>query len=353
MKINIIVPFVELTGGIKVAFTYANELKRRGHDVLIYYPLIPYRMNTSGITYLKKIIKSIAKGVLKNNWKVHWFNLQVPYKMVPSIKWATIRDADVTLATAWPTAYDVANMSDSKGRKYYFVQHYELWSGPKALVDGSYRLPLRKIVIAGWLKNLMEREFSSSADIVYNGIDFHEFYPERNRNINTNDDIKILMLAHPVDMKGMKDGIYAVEEIRGKGYAVQLDMFGNGKIEDIPEYSMFHCSPSRKELRQLYSNADIYIFPSWSEGWGLTVLEAMACKCAVVGNNVGCLLDIGVHRETAMLSEPHDIDKMVKNIEELIGNRELLYHIKEKGYQVSKRFSWENSYDRFEKVLEK
>lgn len=54
---------------------------------------------------------------------------------------------------------------------------------------------------------------------------------------------------------------------------------------------------------RLYSEADICLFPSIREGWGLTVTEAMAHKCAIVGNNTGVVLEICEDGKTALISE--------------------------------------------------
>ncbi|VUX40681.1 glycosyltransferase family 4 protein [Blautia luti] len=350
MKINIIVPFVELTGGIKIAFTYANELVRRGHDVEIYYPFIPYAMDMTGIKYVEKFVRSMAKGIIRGKWKVDWFDLKAPYKLVYRINNFTVRDADISIATAWPTAYDVANLSKEKGKKVYFIQHYETWSGHKDVVDESYKLPLKQIVIAGWLKQLMVNQFKQSkVDIVYNGIDLNEFYPRFDKKYD-NKTIKVLLLAHPIDLKGMKDGIEVFERLKNK-YPIRLIMFGTGKFDGIPSYAEFHCSPSKSELRELYATSDIYLFPSWSEGWGLTVIEAMACKCAIVGNRVGCLIDIGRHEDTAMLSDAHDLNTLENNLEKVISDCVLRKKISENGYEESKRFEWKKSFDRFEEIL--
>lgn len=351
MKINFIVPFVELTGGIKVTFMYANELARRGHDVMIYFPFVPYHMSAHGLAYLKKCVKSFAKGILRDNWKVNWFDLHVPYKMVPFIKNPFIRNADATIATAWPTAYDVNNLTQDKGIKIYFVQHYEIWSGDKNKVDGSYRLPMKKIVIAEWLKELMKDDFGDpTSEIVHNGIDFANFYPQRSR-VKDDGYISILLLAHPAELKGMQDGIDAITELMEKYPNIRLHMFGTGHMAGLPSNAIFHLNPTIEELRKLYSNSDIYVFPSWLEGWGLTVVEAMACRCSVVGNRVGCLIDIGEHEKTAMLSQPHDVKKLKENIEKLIINPKLRNMIADEGYKIVQKLNWESSYNNFEKIL--
>ncbi|MER2734863.1 glycosyltransferase, partial [Escherichia coli] len=77
----------------------------------------------------------------------------------------------------------------------------------------------------------------------------------------------------------------------------------------------------------------------------------MSCQCAVVGTNVGCMKDIGEHQETALLSEPYQIEEMAKNIELLIHDEKLLKKISIGGYQAVKGMTWENATAKFEKAI--
>ncbi|SFE32849.1 hypothetical protein SAMN04324257_01343 [Thermoanaerobacter thermohydrosulfuricus] len=349
MKINFILPFTSLTGGIKVIFEYANRLNDRGHDVICYVPMLAYRFNNYGLVGELKRFKSSVGNTLKRRTKVDWFDLKVPIKLVPSISDIFIRDADVTIATAWPTAYSVNKLNISKGEKYYFIQHYEIWSGPKELVDGSYKLPLKRIVIAKWLKDLMENEFKVDVTaLIPNGINLNEFF---NDNKVFNKEKIILMMYHNLEWKGYKDGLKAFEIVRRKHPELKLRLFGLKKGNDIPEYAEFYENPSRNLLRRLYSTSDIFVSPSWTEGWHLPPMEAMACKCAVVATNVGCIPDIGIHRETAMVCEPRDIQGLANNILELVENEELLKKISFNGFEKIRNYTWDNSTDLLEKVL--
>ncbi|MCH3965042.1 MAG: glycosyltransferase family 4 protein [Clostridium sp.] len=348
MKINFIIPFTGKTGGIKIIFEYANRLSECGHDIVIYVPMRAYRFNNKGIIGKLKTIKSSIGNTFKRGTKVDWFRLNVPVKLVPKINNKYIRDADVVIATAWPTAYDIYNLDDMKGKKYYFIQHYEIWSGKKEEVDNTYKLPLKQIVIAQWLKDLMKNKFKkSNVDIAYNGIDFNEFYNNR-KNFNNN---IISMMYSRQDWKGYKEGLKAFEGIRDRYPNLKLILFGMEKGDDIPDYADFYLNPSKEELRQIYSASDIFIFPSKFEGWGLTPLEAMACKCAVVGTRVGCFDEIGIHSQNVMLSEPNDTDTMEYNIQQLLDDKQLLRNISEAGYKSVLKFDWNKSVENFEKIL--
>lgn len=88
----------------------------------------------------------------------------------------------------------------------------------------------------------------------------------------------------------------AFEFARKKVKNLSLELFGMEAPVGMEDYA-FHKSPNVEELRRLYNWADIFIFPSKNEGWGLTPIEAMACGCAVVGTNTGCMIDLGVNEK--------------------------------------------------------
>lgn len=349
MKVNFILPFTSLTGGIKVLFEYANRLRAKGHDVICYVPMLAYRFNNYGIIGELKRFKSSMGNTIKRRTEVNWFDLKVPIKLVPLINNVFIRDADATIASAWPTAYSLNKLSKSKGEKYYFIQHYEIWSGPKNLVDGSYKLPIKRIVIAKWLKDLLEKEFKVEVTaLIPNGMNFKEFY---NDNKRFNKDKVILMMYHNLEWKGYKDGLKAFEIVKAKHPEIKLKLFGIKKGNDIPDYAEFYENPSKEVLRNLYSTSDIFISPSWTEGWHLPPMEAMACKCAVVATNVGCIPDIGIDKETAMVCNPHDIKRLANDVMELIENEELLKKVSYKGFENIKNYTWDQSVNLFEQIL--
>jgi glycosyltransferase involved in cell wall biosynthesis len=348
MKINFIIPFTGKSGGIKMVYEYANRLSERGHDVVLFTPVIGYKFNNNGICVTMKRIKIAGGNIFKRGTKVNWFDLKVTLRLVPIIRNRYIRDADIVIATAWPTAYDVFNLSKYKGNKFYFIQHYEIWSGKKEDVDGSYLLPLKQIVIADWIKKLMNKNFGrTDSEIVYNGIDFNEF--SNDNKIFSNKTVCIMY--HVLDWKGYSDGLKAFEIVKSKIPDLKLILFGMENGPNIPDYAEFHLDPNKQELKEIYCKSDIFIFPSRNEGWGLTPLEAMACKCVVVGTNTGAVKELGNNGVNMMISEPEDIDNLAENLYKVLTNLDLLKKISNNGYNTVLDFSWDKSVDKFEKIL--
>jgi alpha-1,3-rhamnosyl/mannosyltransferase len=101
------------------------------------------------------------------------------------------------------------------------------------------------------------------------------------------------------------------------------------------------------DLPALYSGADLFVFPSLYEGFGLPVLEAMACGVPVVCSKTSSLPEIV--GEAALTFDPLDVEEMAAKIEKALGDEALREEMREKGLQRAARFSWERT---AEKTLE-
>ena len=95
------------------------------------------------------------------------------------------------------------------------------------------------------------------------------------------------------------------------------------------------------DLPALYAGAALFVFPSLCEGFGLPVLEAMACGTPVVCSNTSSLLEIV--GEAALTFDPLDVTEMAAKIEEALRNEALREEMKEKGLQRAAKFSWERT----------
>ena len=345
MKINFVVPSIGHSGGINVIYKYVDLLSKNGNDVNIYKEIKSFNMHRYSNRTKNKIhqIYCSIKAIIAS------FSPKENDKFVWKISDKSVRNADVVIATSWPTAYVVSKLSIEKGKKYYFIQDFEVWDNRKLGLE-SYRLPLKKIVISSWInKQLHDKLNIGPFPIVYNGIDtkiFHKLKVARNKSRTS-----FLMLNHALKKKGVKNGLKVFEKISSKYNNCELKMFGNCDGSNLPDYVKYYQNPSKEKLVQLYSSSDIFIFPSLEEGWGLTPLEAMACGCAVVGTQTGFVLDLGVHKINMMISNPGDCEEMVRNIEELLENPKTFETVKKGGMELASKLRWECSVNYLETLL--
>ena len=93
-----------------------------------------------------------------------------------------------------------------------------------------------------------------------------------------------------------------------------------------------------KLIENILSFADIFILPSETESFGLVALEAMASKTVVISTNSGGLPEVNIDNKTGFLSDVGDIDKMSKDISNLLSNKELLETMKINAFNHAKSF---------------
>ena len=104
------------------------------------------------------------------------------------------------------------------------------------------------------------------------------------------------------------------------------------------------------ELPSLYAGADIFVFPSLYEGFGLPPLEAMACGTPVIVSNVSSLPE--VVGDAALMVDPYDVEGMAKAMYRVLSDDGLSKEMRRKGLERAKLFSWEKTAQSILKVCE-
>jgi alpha-1,3-rhamnosyl/mannosyltransferase len=104
-------------------------------------------------------------------------------------------------------------------------------------------------------------------------------------------------------------------------------------------------------LPALYSGSALFIQPSFYEGFGLPVIEAMACGASVACSNTSSLPE--VVGDAAYLFNPTDLESMATTIGEVISNSRNRYALKERGLRQAARFSWAQTASRTVQVYHK
>jgi glycosyltransferase involved in cell wall biosynthesis len=338
LRISFIIPFTYKTGGIAVVLEYYRQLANMGYEVNIFYPQLPYSVYLNSVPLREKI--SLLLQALRPKRAIPHFSEDIPVKPVVKISNVFIPDADVIIATAWPTAYDVAKLSPEKGRKFYFVQGYEIWHGRVDEVDNSYRLPLNIITIAPWLTDLMKSKFNrNDLTEIHSGIRLDKFYPPDTKIF---DKPSILLLASDLELKGTRDAINALTIVKERYPRLEIKIFGMCARPTTTFDFEYHKDPPYEKLLSLYQDAAIFIFPSHKDGWGLTAIEAMACKCALVATCVGCIPIIN-NGENMILAEVKNPSSIAAGVIKLLEDTVLTENIALQGLKSVQGLDWSKS----------
>jgi len=95
-----------------------------------------------------------------------------------------------------------------------------------------------------------------------------------------------------------------------------------------------------EQLRALYGRASVYVHPSLYEGFGLTVLEAMAAGCPVVTSNVYSLPEVA--GDAALLVDPRDTEALADAIRRLCTDDELAADLRARGKRRAESYRWDS-----------
>lgn len=340
MKINIILPSYPIRpgGGHKIMYEYANRLFESGNDVVVYHslyvPHIKFRMPL--------FLRNIRIRCLYPDSRPKWFDFKkgIPTITIQKIRDKNIRDADITMSTNFATAFDVVELSESKGVKVNLIQSYETWISGEAITLESYQLPIHNIVINDYLFNILTDNTNKSPLLIYNAIDSNKFH--LTTPIDRRKNHSVCMLFSKETIKGSKFGIEAIKLCKERYPDMEATLFGVfNRPKNLPEWIVYHKTPSN--LVELYNNAAIYISPSLREGWALPPAEAMNCGCALICTDIGGHAAYGKENETALLVKPENTQDLFNKISELFDNQEKRIQIAKSGNDFIKRFSWEQN----------
>jgi glycosyltransferase involved in cell wall biosynthesis len=113
--------------------------------------------------------------------------------------------------------------------------------------------------------------------------------------------------------------------------------FSNTDLKDVH----FLGFVPHEELAQLYNLAELFVMPSFYEGFGLCLLEAMACGCPAVASQTGACPEVS--GGAALLANPHDPADFAEKIMSVINDKDLRQELRAKGLQRAAWFSWEQT----------
>ncbi|QGP92670.1 D-inositol-3-phosphate glycosyltransferase [Neomoorella glycerini] len=348
MRITFILPGYPWrpVGGYRVVYEYANHLVAKGHDVTVVHPR--KMRQTPRPVGLYQVFRTAAKRgrdfLLRPKLEWQWLDPRVKMVYVREPIAQYVPDGDVVFATAWQTAEYVAKYPLSKGRKFYLIQAYEIWGGPKAQVDATWRFPMKKVVIAKWLfeKGLELGVPAEEMRHIPNGIDLKKFHITTDI---TNRPRRVSMLYSNTEWKGSVDGIRALEVVKKEFPELRTVFFGTpSRPASLPDWIEYYKNPPQETLvEEIYNGSSIFLCPSWTEGWGLPGAEAMACGCALVSTDTGGVHDYAIHNETALLSPPRDPQALAENLCRLLNDDILRVRLAEAGCANIQYFTWDRA----------
>jgi len=166
----------------------------------------------------------------------------------------------------------------------------------------------------------------------------------------------LLHVGHTQPRKNLPTLLQALALLRQQGLDVVLVQVGGGEtreLRELREAGVAYCTgpvPDR-ELPPLYSAADVFVFPSFYEGFGLPVLEAMACGTPVVAARAASLPE--VVGDAGLLVDPHSPEELAHAIARVLGDDALTHELRQRGIERAHEFTWQRAAVRLMDVYER
>jgi glycosyltransferase involved in cell wall biosynthesis len=259
--------------------------------------------------------------------------------------------------------------------KYIFTMHcFSNFAMPE-LYPASIRLPLNRSILKGLAKScrvlcvsenvrdhVIER-FRIPADklsVVYNGVgpEFHPTAPEQARTeVRRRYGVDAPYILFVGQLKARKNVVRLVDAFgllhRESRYRdCKLVLAGrriwgaegiseaierNGVQKNIVELG--HVP--HEDLPMLYSAAELFVFPSLWEGFGIPIIEAMACGVPVVTSNASCMPEIA--GGCAVLVNPLSVEEIASGMASVLSEPNKTKELRRKGLERAKMFSWKKT----------
>lgn len=196
---------------------------------------------------------------------------------------------------------------------------------------------------------------SSKISVVHCGVDLQEFkkkaeneydylYSKYGISRNKNVIMYVGNLKPHKNLKRLLEAFKDIDEINNTVLVLVGKAFENHNVNEYErqlgiENKVIHTGiVSQTELVDLYNLADLFVFPSLYEGFGIPPLEAMACGTPVVCSNTSSIPE--VVNNAAYTFNPMDIDEIKNAVNTILKNKELKKEYVNMGYEQCKKFSW-------------
>jgi glycosyltransferase involved in cell wall biosynthesis len=316
LSINYLLEDTSLYGGVKVVFHHAGLLRRSGHRVRVVSP----------------------------GPRPEWYDVGDDFVQVPALEPEQVPEADLHVATFWTTLEPACSMRS--GRAVHFCQGFEAALEHNAdhhpAIVEAYSRRVPTWTVSAPLAELNRQRFGRDVRLTPPALE--RFWRSDDR-VGPNSRPRVLV-PHPFEfyMKGVDTALGAVELLLEHGVDLDLVRLSQWPLSDaersLLEPDEFHRNLPPAEVAALVAGCDLVLAPSWaSEGFGLAVLEAMACGVPVIAS------EIPSHRSfatgAAVFAPVGDAGAFAAAAEQLLADSVRWRRHREAGLQAAERFSEE------------
>ena len=359
-----------VVGGIaRVVYDLSKTLIKDGHDVTVVTYRegdVPYFEDDKGV----KVYRVDNYMINPNNF-IDWI-MQLNFNLIAKANELIAKEGnfDVIHAHDWLVAYAAKTLKNSYNIPIVATIHATESGRNSGIHDETQRYindtewmltyeASEVIVNSNYMKSELQRLFGlpyEKINVVPNGVNLNLFngierdYNFRRKFAMDNEKI-ILFMGRLVYEKGIQHLIAAMPKILNGYHDAKLVICGKGGMIDelraeanslgISQKVYFAGYMNGKDVQRMYKAADIAVFPSTYEPFGIVALEAMLSENPVVVSDIGGLNEIVQHRENGMKAYCGNPNSIADSILELLYDHKLCADIVKKAKnKVRNEYNW-------------
>ena len=247
------------------------------------------------------------------------------------------------------------DLPPEKGVKVHFIQDYELWGGEKSRVDATCRLPMPKITPAKWVKTLAGRSSSDKPTSPASPTPSTSRHSPPRRACEAaacrRSDSRIPLSHQRVATSRSKRSASPARTCPDLKVVMFRQQPRRRRRCRCRTGAEFHLRAPEAKLKELYGQCDAWLFGTRKEGFGLPILEAMACRTPVIGTPAGAVPEL-LEGGGGMLIPMEDPAAMADAIREIRAMPDTEWRrISDAAHATASRYTWDDATDLFEDAL--
>ncbi|MCF8106549.1 MAG: glycosyltransferase family 4 protein [Desulfohalobiaceae bacterium] len=283
-----------------------------------------------------------------------WEQVVLPFHIKSRLLWSPVPSGPLTVRNQVVTVHDLVPLDNPEWLNPAFASWY------KFLLPRLLRRVKHLIAISEFTRSRLVKRLNLDPEkisVVANGVD-KSFNPQARRKtpevgqaLDLPGPDYILALGSLEPRKNLNRLLKAWQQILPLiPESYRLVIAGGGGMKRVFQPLDFARVPERvhwtgyvqdEYLPGLYAGARLFVFPSMYEGFGLPVLEAMACGCPVVCSHGGALPEVAA--DAAVLVDPFSVRAIAQALQTLINRPEKRQELRARGLVQAARFSWERT----------
>ena len=340
MKLTFILPGRGFSGGIRCGARMGAELLRKGHDTVILYRKQSLTLgNVLRSVYIRLVVRAPRDWVAQLNGECASFK---------NLTAELVGKRDIVMAIGPDCVEEMIKLSDECGCKVFYAHGLTLRNSHLREIAWGKKIP--KIAVSNYVhQEILRVGINDVIAVVPNGVDISEYFPDETESNRA----AVGTVYSPGVAKDPKTIMSVFAKLHQLRPNIPLACFGSvPRPKELIQTVQYKRLPTVAEARKLYSTCSVWFCASHSEGFGMPLLEAMACGCAAVCTDCGGPNDFLKPGINGIIVEKEAPAKIVEEIIKIIDDKSKQKQLADEAIRTAKMLSWSSAASQMEIALE-